>query len=93
MTPSGVDTPATFDDPLQFPVGIDYVAVNGALVIDNGQHTGVPPRPRAAQPLAQLSLDQVGMDTMVTTPSGTTSMVSRLFQRSAIPTSGSLSTL
>ena len=41
--PSGVDTPATFDDPLQFPVGIDYVAVNGALVIDNGQHTGARP--------------------------------------------------
>ena len=41
--PSGVDTPATFDDPLQFPVGIDYVAVNGALVIDNGRHTGVRP--------------------------------------------------
>lgn len=41
--PSGVDTPATFDDPVQFPVGIDYVAVNGALVIDNGQHTGARP--------------------------------------------------
>ena len=41
--PSGVDTPATFDDPLQFPVGIDYVAVNGSLVIDNGRHTGARP--------------------------------------------------
>ena len=41
--PSGVDTPATFDDPLQFPVGIDYVAVNGTLVIDNGRHTGALP--------------------------------------------------
>ena len=41
--PSGIDTPATFDDPLQFPVGIDYVAVNGALVIDNGRHTGARP--------------------------------------------------
>ncbi len=41
--PSGVDTPATFEDPLQFPVGIDYVAVNGALVIDNGRHTGARP--------------------------------------------------
>ena len=41
--PSGVDTPATFDDPLQYPVGIDYVAVNGALVIDNGRHTGARP--------------------------------------------------
>ncbi|MDE2788532.1 MAG: D-aminoacylase [Chloroflexota bacterium] len=41
--PSSVHTPATFDDPLQFPVGIDYVAVNGALVIDNGRHTGARP--------------------------------------------------
>ena len=41
--PQAVDTPATFDDPAQFPVGIDYVAVNGTLVIDNGQHTGALP--------------------------------------------------
>ena len=41
--PNTVDTPATFDDPLQYPVGIDYVAVNGALVIDNGRHTGARP--------------------------------------------------
>ena len=38
--PQTVDTPATFADPAQFPVGIDYVAVNGTLVIDNGEHTG-----------------------------------------------------
>ena len=43
FNPSAVDTPATFDDPLQFPVGIDYVAVNGALIIDNGRHTGARP--------------------------------------------------
>ena len=43
FNPSAVDTPATFDDPLQYPVGIDYVAVNGALVIDNGRHTGARP--------------------------------------------------
>ncbi len=41
--PQTVDTPATFDDPAQFPVGIDYVAVNGTLVIDNGQNTGARP--------------------------------------------------
>ena len=41
--PQQVDTPATFDDPLQFPVGIDYVAVNGTLVIDDGRHTGARP--------------------------------------------------
>ena len=41
--PESVDTPATFDAPLQFPVGIDYVAVNGTLVIDDGRHTGATP--------------------------------------------------
>lgn len=43
LNPGDVDTPATFDDPLQYPVGIDYVAVNGSLVIDNGRHTGARP--------------------------------------------------
>ncbi|MCI0476585.1 MAG: D-aminoacylase, partial [Anaerolineales bacterium] len=33
-----VDT-ATFTEPHQFPVGIDYVLVNGALTIDHGKHT------------------------------------------------------
>ena len=41
--PQMVDTPATFDEPAQFPVGIDYVVVNGQLVIDNGRHTGARP--------------------------------------------------
>lgn len=35
-----VDT-ATFDNPRQFPVGIQYVFVNGSLVVDRGKHTGV----------------------------------------------------
>ena len=43
FNPHTVDTPATFDDPRQYPVGIDYVCVNGQLVIDNGQHTGALP--------------------------------------------------
>ena len=43
FNPQTVDTPATFEDPTQFPVGIDYVAVNGSLVIDNGEHTGARP--------------------------------------------------
>jgi len=32
---------ATFDEPKKYPAGIDYVLVNGAVVIDEGQHTGV----------------------------------------------------
>jgi N-acyl-D-aspartate/D-glutamate deacylase len=31
---------ATFAQPHQFPVGIDYVIVNGQVTIDKGQHTG-----------------------------------------------------
>jgi N-acyl-D-amino-acid deacylase len=31
---------ATFEQPHQFPVGIEYVIVNGQVTIDRGQHTG-----------------------------------------------------
>ena len=31
---------ATFEQPHQFPVGIQYVIVNGVVTVDNGQHTG-----------------------------------------------------
>jgi N-acyl-D-aspartate/D-glutamate deacylase len=31
---------ATFENPHQFPVGIEYVIVNGRVTIDKGQHTG-----------------------------------------------------
>ena len=41
--PATVRTPATYDEPRQFPVGIPYVIVNGAVVIDNGEHTGATP--------------------------------------------------
>ena len=34
---------ATFENPLQYPVGIPYVIVNGVVVIDQGQHTGAKP--------------------------------------------------
>ncbi|MBI2834517.1 MAG: amidohydrolase family protein, partial [Acidobacteria bacterium] len=34
-----IDT-ATFDKPQQYPAGIEYVIVNGAVTIDRGQHTG-----------------------------------------------------
>ena len=32
---------ATFDEPHQYPLGIEYVIVNGQVVIEHGQHTGV----------------------------------------------------
>jgi len=34
---------ATFENPLQYAVGIPYVIVNGVVVIDQGQHTGARP--------------------------------------------------
>ena len=41
--PDTVADQATYDDPKQYPKGIDYVLVNGAVVIDNGHHTGARP--------------------------------------------------
>ncbi len=43
FNPDTVRATATFEDPKQLPVGIDYVLVNGQLVIDNGRHTGALP--------------------------------------------------
>ncbi|HXG05436.1 MAG TPA: D-aminoacylase, partial [Candidatus Binatia bacterium] len=37
--PQRVKAPATRTEPKQFPVGIEYVIVNGRIVIDNGRHT------------------------------------------------------
>jgi len=36
-----VKAPATRTEPKQFPIGIDYVIVNGKVVVDQGRHTGV----------------------------------------------------
>ena len=41
--PKNVKAPATRTNPKQFPIGIEYVIVNGTVVIDQGQHTGVLP--------------------------------------------------
>ncbi|MGE5302307.1 MAG: amidohydrolase family protein, partial [Alphaproteobacteria bacterium] len=41
--PDTVSDVATYDNPKQYPKGIDYVLVNGAVVIDNGHHTGARP--------------------------------------------------
>ncbi|RUA02824.1 MAG: D-aminoacylase, partial [Candidatus Poseidoniales archaeon] len=38
-----VKATATKADPKQYPVGIDYVVVNGRVVIDDGENTGVLP--------------------------------------------------
>lgn len=41
--PVTVRTDATKDDPKHYPVGIDYVIVNGQVVIENGNNTGALP--------------------------------------------------
>ena len=34
---------ATYEEPHQYPDGIEYVLVNGAVVVDGGKHTGARP--------------------------------------------------
>jgi N-acyl-D-amino-acid deacylase len=41
--PDTVRTDATKNDPKHYPVGIDYVIVNGVVVIENGTNTGATP--------------------------------------------------
>src|SRR6186997_1099971 len=39
--PERVRSNATYDEPRTFPDGIDWVVVGGAVVVDEGRHTGV----------------------------------------------------
>ena len=41
--PDRIKDTATFEKPKQYPQGIDYVLVNGQVVIDHGTHTGARP--------------------------------------------------
>jgi N-acyl-D-amino-acid deacylase len=43
FNPDTVRATATFEEPRQLPVGIDYVFVNGRLVMEKGEHTGALP--------------------------------------------------
>lgn len=38
--PATIADKATYTDPEQYPVGIDYVLVNGKVIIDHGVHSG-----------------------------------------------------
>ena len=38
-----ISAPATRFDPRQFSLGVDYVIVNGEIVVDHGTHTGAHP--------------------------------------------------
>jgi len=41
--PITVRSPATIEQPKQFPIGIEQVIVNGQVVVDYGEHTGALP--------------------------------------------------
>jgi N-acyl-D-amino-acid deacylase len=41
FNPETVADKATFEEPKQYPVGIDYVLVHGAVVVEKVKHTGV----------------------------------------------------
>ena len=41
--PATIADKATYENPYQYAVGVQYVVVNGKLVIDRGQHTGARP--------------------------------------------------
>ena len=43
FNPDTVKALATKDHPKQYPVGIDYVFVNGEVVVDKGENTGATP--------------------------------------------------
>jgi N-acyl-D-aspartate/D-glutamate deacylase len=38
-----IDDKASYENPTTYPQGIDYVLVNGQLVVDRGRHTGAKP--------------------------------------------------
>jgi dihydroorotase/N-acyl-D-amino-acid deacylase len=43
LGPATVADTASFEAPHHYPVGIDYVIVNGQVVLDHGRHTGALP--------------------------------------------------
>jgi N-acyl-D-amino-acid deacylase len=43
FNPKNVIDTATYYEPHRYPIGIEYVLVNGKVVIDNGEHTGELP--------------------------------------------------
>ena len=43
FNPVTISCTATFANPKQFPLGIEYVFVNGKLVVEKGKHTGALP--------------------------------------------------
>ena len=42
-SPEEIKETNSFKNPHSYPDGIDFVMVNGKIVIENGEHTGVLP--------------------------------------------------
>ena len=59
--PATVADKATFEQPFQYPVGIDTVIVNGEVVLDEGQHTNKRPGKvlRRQTPIFDVDLDLI----------------------------------
>jgi N-acyl-D-amino-acid deacylase len=51
--PETLQDTATYDNPKQYPEGVDFVAVNGELVIEDGEPTGATPGYSLRQPFGR----------------------------------------
>ncbi|MDI6782094.1 MAG: amidohydrolase family protein [bacterium] len=40
LDPAAISSTATYESPLSYPTGIDYVILNGQIVVSYGKHTG-----------------------------------------------------
>jgi len=43
FNPKTIVDVATYENPIQYPIGVEYVLVNGEIVVDKGKHTGAVP--------------------------------------------------
>ncbi|GAJ03706.1 unnamed protein product, partial [marine sediment metagenome] len=59
FNPNTVRDTATLAKPKQYPVGIDYVFVNGTLVAEKGKHTGT----LKGEPLTMRRVGALGLST------------------------------
>ena len=58
--PATVADQATFEDPFQYPVGIDLVLVNGTVVLEEGKHTNARPGKVLKRPSAGVNATASG---------------------------------
>ncbi|UCD44120.1 MAG: amidohydrolase family protein [Candidatus Bathyarchaeota archaeon] len=41
FNPDTITDTATYEDPVQYPKGVEYVIVNGKITVESGEHTGI----------------------------------------------------